>query len=60
MTAMDELRTVNRTIKASAIVGFCVALYALYVELSLENDPNFKPLCDLREYVKCSPAFVSP
>ncbi|KAF0753309.1 vitamin K epoxide reductase complex subunit 1-like protein 1 [Aphis craccivora] len=57
---MVQLCTINRIIKAYALVGFCVATYALYVEISLENDPDFEPLCDLRKYVKCSPAFISP
>ncbi|KAL5241530.1 hypothetical protein ACI65C_008940 [Semiaphis heraclei] len=57
---MVQLGTVNRIIKAYALIGFCVSAYALYVEISLENDPDFKPLCDLREYVKCSSAFISP
>ncbi|XP_060840029.1 vitamin K epoxide reductase complex subunit 1-like protein 1 [Rhopalosiphum padi] len=57
---MVQLGTINMIIKAYALIGFCVSAYALYVEISLENDPDFEPLCDLRKYVKCSPAFISP
>ncbi|XP_025424887.1 vitamin K epoxide reductase complex subunit 1-like protein 1 isoform X2 [Sipha flava] len=57
---MVELSTINMIIKIYALAGFCVAAYAFYAETSLENDPDFKPLCDIRDYVNCSPAFQSP
>lgn len=47
-------------IKACALAGFCVAFYALHVEMSLEKDPaGYEPSCDLGPYVRCSPAFAS-
>lgn len=52
--------TIDRMIKAYAVAGFLVASYALYVEVSLERDPDYRPMCDLRDYVRCSPAFASP
>lgn len=58
---MIEPKTANGVaVKACSLAGFCVAVYALNVELSLENDPSYEPSCDLRRYVRCSPAFVSP
>ncbi|XP_050432635.1 vitamin K epoxide reductase complex subunit 1-like protein 1 [Adelges cooleyi] len=50
----------NGLTKLCALVGFCLSMYALYVEVSLENNPIYKPFCDVKEYVKCSSAFLSP
>ncbi|KAF7705021.1 vitamin K epoxide reductase complex subunit 1 [Silurus meridionalis] len=40
-------------------LGLILSVYALHVELSKENDPNYRAMCDLAESVSCSKVFTS-
>ncbi|XP_053495774.1 vitamin K epoxide reductase complex subunit 1 [Ictalurus furcatus] len=40
-------------------LGLILSVYALHVELSRENDPNYRAMCDLAESVSCSKVFTS-
>ncbi|XP_062859513.1 vitamin K epoxide reductase complex subunit 1 [Trichomycterus rosablanca] len=39
--------------------GLILSLYALHVELSKENNPSYRAMCDLAESVSCSKVFTS-
>lgn len=41
------------------VVGLVVSAYGLYVELYSADNPDYKPMCDLHEYVSCSKALNS-
>ncbi|XP_026888466.2 vitamin K epoxide reductase complex subunit 1 [Electrophorus electricus] len=40
-------------------LGFVLSVYALHVELSRENNPEYRAMCDLAESVSCSKVFTS-
>lgn len=42
-----------------AIIGFVLSSYALLVVAKLNKYDNYKPLCDINEYISCSKAFLS-
>ncbi|XP_060795402.1 vitamin K epoxide reductase complex subunit 1 isoform X3 [Neoarius graeffei] len=41
------------------VLGLILSVYALHVEVSRENDPNYRAMCDLAESVSCSKVFTS-
>ncbi|KAK2866007.1 hypothetical protein Q7C36_002063 [Tachysurus vachellii] len=41
------------------VLGLILSVYALHVELSRENDPNYTAMCDLADSVSCSKVFTS-
>ncbi|XP_017576030.1 vitamin K epoxide reductase complex subunit 1 [Pygocentrus nattereri] len=41
------------------LLGLLLSVYALHVELSRENDPEYRAMCDLAESVSCSKVFTS-
>ncbi|XP_050519886.1 vitamin K epoxide reductase complex subunit 1-like protein 1 [Daktulosphaira vitifoliae] len=56
---MVKLDRFNRLTKICSLIGFCISTYALYVEISLEKYPKFKPYCNVMKHINCSPAFTS-
>ncbi|XP_060719513.1 vitamin K epoxide reductase complex subunit 1-like [Tachysurus vachellii] len=57
-------RSVNFLVERWVRVVFCVlglilSVYALHMELSRENDPNYTAMCDLADSVSCSKVFTS-
>lgn len=42
-----------------SVLGLCLSVYALHVELSRESDPDYRAMCDLGESVSCSKVFTS-
>ncbi|KAM8729874.1 vitamin K epoxide reductase complex subunit 1 [Acanthopagrus schlegelii] len=41
------------------VLGLCLSVYALHVELSRERNPDYRAMCDLGESVSCSKVFTS-
>uniref|UniRef100_A0A915Q1I2 vitamin-K-epoxide reductase (warfarin-sensitive) n=1 Tax=Setaria digitata TaxID=48799 RepID=A0A915Q1I2_9BILA len=41
-------------------MGLAISLYALYVEHNLDSKIDYRPMCDLAQYISCSKAFRSP
>ncbi|KAG1933413.1 vitamin K epoxide reductase complex subunit 1 [Pimephales promelas] len=41
------------------LLGLVLSVYALHVELSRENDPEYRAMCDLGHSVSCSKVFTS-
>lgn len=41
------------------VFGLVLSVYALYVELSRERNPEYRAMCDLGESVSCSKVFTS-
>lgn len=56
----DGLPTWERKVRIFlCLFGLVLSLYALHVELSRENDPHYRAMCDLGESVSCSKVFTS-
>jgi len=49
----------NRLLIFSCLVGLGLSLYSYIVELFLEENKNYKPLCDVSEHMSCTKAFGS-
>lgn len=43
-----------------ALVGFCIAVYAYFVESKMKADATYKPACDINDRMSCSKALESP
>lgn len=37
-----------------AALGFCISLYAYFVEAKIKEEPTYKPACDLSDRISCS------
>jgi len=42
-----------------ALCGFLISSYSFFIELRLKKDRNYKPACDLSDYVSCSTPVMS-
>ena len=42
------------TIIILACIGFCISLYAYFVESKMKADPTYKPACDINDRFSCS------
>ena len=43
-----------------AIIGLCLSVYGFFIEYKLDENPDYKPVCDLSDRVSCSKTFLSP
>ena len=43
----------------TAVCGFLISLYALYVRDKVLKAPTYSPICDIRANISCSKAFGS-
>lgn len=41
-------------------IGLCLSIYGFFVNYKLNEDPTYKPVCDLSDRVSCSKTFLSP
>ncbi len=42
-----------------SVIGFLLSLYGFFIERKIEQDSNYKPLCDLSDAISCSKPIVS-
>lgn len=42
-----------------AVIGFCISLYAYFVESKMKADASYKPACDINDRISCSKAMQS-
>ncbi|KAJ8959651.1 hypothetical protein NQ318_021839 [Aromia moschata] len=54
-----SLSKVNSWLTLSCLVGLGLSLYAYAVELQVEMNENYQPICDINPHVSCSKAFKS-
>ena len=40
-------------------IGMFISMYALYVEILKEKDPNYTAMCDVNSYMTCSRVLTS-
>lgn len=43
-----------------ATIGACIALYSYLVERKIQQNPEYKPVCDLSDRISCSKPIKSP
>ncbi len=44
----------------AAACGLALAIYGLYLEFQVAQNPNYKPACDISDTISCSKAINSP
>ncbi|XP_060522400.1 vitamin K epoxide reductase complex subunit 1-like protein 1 [Cylas formicarius] len=54
-----SVKIYNALLTLSCLIGLALSLYAYTVELKMEQDRNYKPLCDINPQVSCTKAFGS-
>ncbi|XP_019881481.1 vitamin K epoxide reductase complex subunit 1-like protein 1 [Aethina tumida] len=54
-----KLSTLNTILTISSLIGLGLSIYAYYVGLNLEVDPQYEPLCDIHFRISCSKPFMS-
>ncbi|XP_030751764.1 vitamin K epoxide reductase complex subunit 1-like protein 1 [Sitophilus oryzae] len=54
-----SLYAYNKLLIFMCLLGLGLSLYAYTVELRLEQNKNYKPLCDIAEHMSCTKAFDS-
>ncbi len=37
-----------------AAIGFCIAAYAYWLDRKIKYQPNYKPVCDINDFVSCT------
>jgi len=48
-----------QAIQILAVLGFVISLYALRVKFRIDNDKDYKPLCDISKKISCTKSFGS-
>lgn len=43
-----------------ALIGFCLSLYAYYLEQKVKNDEQYKASCDINDRISCTKPILSP
>ncbi|KAH8321957.1 hypothetical protein KR067_013596 [Drosophila pandora] len=56
---MNRARTTSTRLRWICAFGLAISLYSLYVKLKLGKDENYRPICDVADYVSCSLVFKS-
>ncbi|KAH8328861.1 hypothetical protein KR074_007281 [Drosophila pseudoananassae] len=56
---MNRARTTSTRLRWICAFGLAISLYSFYVKLKLGKDENYKPICDVADYVSCSLVFKS-
>eukprot|EP00904_Undaria_pinnatifida_P004931 jgi/Undpi1/1568/HiC_scaffold_11.g04958.m1 len=46
-------------LQVAGVVGLCLSLYAVYVEMKHEEDPSYQAACDVSEVMSCSKVLTS-
>ncbi|CAG5129578.1 unnamed protein product [Candidula unifasciata] len=41
------------------LLGLCISIFGLYIEILKEKNPNYVPFCDINSYIACSRALTS-
>lgn len=50
---------INFPMIITSLVGLGLSVYAFNVEVKMEEDHKYSPMCDLHEHMSCSKAFMS-
>ncbi|CAH1116340.1 unnamed protein product [Phaedon cochleariae] len=54
-----SLPRVNSLLTLTCLVGLGLSLYAYIIEIQVEQDDTYAPMCDINAHVSCSKAFKS-
>jgi len=47
------------TVRILAAFGFVISVYAIFVKIKKEENPSYRPWCDISEHISCTKAFSS-
>ncbi len=50
----------NLLIILLSFIGFCISLYAYFVDQNLKKDPNYQPVCNISDRISCTKPITSP
>ena len=56
---LKKLRKYEILISSICILGICICLYALQVEIYKSKDSSYIAYCDISAYISCSRVFTS-
>lgn len=59
LNKMVSLSLINSSLTLLHLIGLGVSIYAYIIELAIEKDENYQPMCDISEHVSCTKAFKS-
>lgn len=43
-----------------SIIGFCISLYTYVVEQIIKTKPEYRPACDINDYISCTKPMKTP
>ncbi|XP_025836511.1 vitamin K epoxide reductase complex subunit 1-like protein 1 [Agrilus planipennis] len=59
MRKMASTRFLNFVLTVSSIIGLGLSIYAFIVEIAIEHNRSYTPMCDISETISCTKAFKS-
>ncbi|CAH1403445.1 unnamed protein product [Nezara viridula] len=54
-----QLHYINFSTTTACFIGFALSLYSLLVEINIERNPTYTPMCDISPSMSCTKAFGS-
>lgn len=52
-------KLLNYSLVFLCLLGLGLSIYSYIVELEIEQDENYKAMCDINEHMSCTKAFKS-
>nr|XP_016928307.1 vitamin K epoxide reductase complex subunit 1 [Drosophila suzukii] len=56
---MEQVDDSTSRLRWICACGLAISVYSLYVKMKLEEDENYRPMCDVNENISCSLVFKS-
>jgi len=56
---MEQVDGTTSRLRWICACGLAISVYSLYVKMKLEEDENYRPMCDVNENISCSLVFKS-
>ncbi|XP_017015657.2 vitamin K epoxide reductase complex subunit 1 isoform X1 [Drosophila takahashii] len=56
---MEQANSTTSRLRWICACGVVISVYSLYVKVKLEEDKNYRPMCDVNENISCSIVFKS-
>ncbi|RUS89762.1 hypothetical protein EGW08_002465 [Elysia chlorotica] len=58
-TTVPASRAVRNATLFLCLLGMCISVFAMYIEILKEKNPNYVALCDINSYITCSRVLTS-
>ncbi|XP_016967805.1 vitamin K epoxide reductase complex subunit 1 isoform X1 [Drosophila biarmipes] len=56
---MEQVNSTASRLRWICTCGLAISVYSLYVKMKMEEDENYRPMCDVNENISCSLVFKS-